>query len=100
MDKSNVMQLVTVTYTTDTLGQKVPAESNRTVFCNLASVTQSEWYEAGRAGLKAEYRATIFAADYNGETIAILNNVRYGIYRTYMSGGDDIELYLERRAGA
>lgn len=99
MDKSRVLTLIGVFYAPDAIGQLVPEEIRREVFCNLSSVSASEWFEAGRAGLKAEYRATIFAPDYGGETIAELDGVRYGIYRTYVGRDEALELYLERKAG-
>lgn len=41
----------------------------------------------------------MFAYDYAGETLAELDGVRYGIYRTYLGKNETIELYLERKAG-
>lgn len=99
MDKSSVLKLISVTYTDDTIGQKVPTETTRNVFCSVESVTQSEWFNAGNAGLKAEYRAVMFAPEYKGEELCELNGVRYGIYRTYLTNNEEIELYLERKAG-
>ena len=37
--------------------------------------------------------------EYQGEEIAILNGARYGIYRTYSPNGEEMELYLEQKAG-
>lgn len=99
MDKSRALTLIGVTYTVDFIGQLIPHETRRDVFCNLSSVSASEWFEAGRAGLNAEHRATVFSYDYNGETIAELDGVRYGIYRTYLGRNETIELYMERKAG-
>lgn len=99
MDKSRVLILIAVAYTPDALGQLVPQETRREVFCSLSSVSASEWFEAGRAGLNAEHRAVMFAYDYGGEAIAELDGVRYGIYRTYLGKNETVELYLERKAG-
>ena len=99
MDKSRVLTLIGVFYQPDEIGQQVPTETRRDVFCNISSVSASEWFEAGRDGLKAEYRATMFVHDYGGEGIAELDGVRYGIYRTYLGRNESIELYLERKAG-
>lgn len=99
MDKSRVLTLIGVSYQPDSIGQLVPQETRRNVFCNISSVSASEWFEAGRAGLNAEHRATMFAYDYAGETLAELNGVRYGIYRTYLGKNETIELYMERKAG-
>ena len=99
MDKSRVLTLIGVSYQPDSIGQLVPQETRRNVFCNISSVSASEWFEAERSGLKPEYRATMFAPDYNGEELAELDGKRYGVYRTYQKRTDEIELYLERKAG-
>ena len=99
MDRSRVLTLIGVTYTVDEIGQQIPEEHPRDVFCNISSVSASEWFEGGRNGMNPEYRATMFAPDYNGEDVAELDGIRYGIYRTYLGKGETIELYLERKAG-
>ena len=99
MDRSKVLTLIEEAYKPDALGQLIPTETRRDVYCNLSSVSASEWFDAGRAGLNPEYRATMFVYDYNGERIAELDGVRYGIYRTYLAQNEFIELYLERKAG-
>ena len=99
MDRSNVLVLVSQTYQMDDIGQQVPVETTREVFCNIASISRAEWFDAGRSGLKPEYRATMFAYDYAGETYAELDGVRYSVYRTYLGSNETIELYLERKAG-
>ncbi|MDD6948829.1 MAG: hypothetical protein PUI75_07360 [Subdoligranulum sp.] len=99
MDRADVMQLITVTYTDDDINQKIPAETARNVFCNVASVSASEWFEAGRAGMQAALKVTMFAPDYQGEQIAVVGGIRYGVYRTYLTKNETLELYLERKAG-
>ena len=99
MDRSAVIKLITISYTADSIGQMIPTESETMRFCQLSSVSQSEWFEAGRNGLKAEYRAILNAEEYNGELIAEISGGRYGVYRTYRTKSDTIELYLERKAG-
>lgn len=99
MNKSTTVQLITTTYERDELGQPIPVETARTVFCNLGSITRAEWFEAGRNGMKPQYKLTMFRYDYQGEPVAVLAGKRYGIYRTYLGRGDTIELYLEEKAG-
>ena len=99
MDKSRVLTLIKTTYTVDSIGQQVPQETRRNVFCNISSVSASEFFDAGRAGLKPEYRATMFAPDYEREEIVEMDGVQYGVYRTYLGRNETIELYLERKAG-
>lgn len=99
MDRSNICELVSVSYTTDTIGQKVTNETLKHVFCNISSVNAVEFMEGSRNGLRPELRVSMFRYDYDGELTAIVNGVRYGVYRTYFAKNDMIDLYLERKAG-
>ena len=99
MDKSRVLTLIKTTYTVDKIGQQVPVETRRDAFCNVSSVSASELFDARKAGLKPEYRATMFAPDYEREEIVELDGMRYGVYRTYLGRNETIELYVERKAG-
>lgn len=99
MDRSRVLKLVGTSYTKDDIGQLVPQETARSVFCAVTSVSAQEFFDAGRAGLKPEWRVIMFAPDYHGEEIAELDEVRYSVYRTYAGRNETIELYLERKAG-
>lgn len=91
--------LVGLTYETDEIGQQIPIESRRTVFCSISSVSQAEINTAGQSGLSPEYRASVYREEYHGERIAELCGVRYGVYRTYLAKGEMVELYLERKVG-
>lgn len=99
MDRSTPLKLISYTYTTDSIGQKVAQDTSRMVYCNLRSVSRSEWMQAGQMGLKPSFQASMFAYDYNGEKEVELKGKRYGVYRTYFSANDIIELYLEEKAG-
>lgn len=99
MDRSRVLTLIETAYSVDSIGQMLPSETRRDVFCNISSISLAEQLAAGQAGLKPECRATMFVHDYHGEGIVELDGVRYGIYRTYLGRNETIELYLERKAG-
>ena len=100
MDRSELITLVSYPRTQDAKGvwrDGVPVEHN--VFCQVDSVTQSEFFAGGQNGLKPEYRFTMFFAEYNGERTVIYNGVAYSVYRVYHARTDVLELYVERRAG-
>lgn len=99
MDRSNVCTLIGETYAKDTIGQMIPTEVDSDVFCNVASVSQSEWFAGGQAGLKPELKLTMFAPDYAGQKLVEVNGIRYTIYRTYVRQDELLELYLERKTG-
>lgn len=100
MDRSNVLTLISQTFSQDDNGVTTATETPITVFCDVTSVSLSEWSEGGRIGLNPEYRFRVFLYDYHGEEVCEFNGVRYSIYRTYITRNDIIELYAERREGA
>ena len=83
------------------MGQRKPTEKSTTVFATLQSVSRAEWTSyssTGRSGLVPAYVALVFSGDYNGESVAEYEGVRYGIYRTYERDDEQVELYLEKKA--
>lgn len=99
MVRSDVITLVAVTRTQNEYGQWVASESTKDVYCEVDSVSQSEFFEGGRNGLNPEYRFTMFFADYNNEPIVEYKGLRYAVYRTYLNKNDKLELYVERKGG-
>ena len=53
MNRDRIAYLINVTYTQDEIGQDVPVENKKKIFCNISSVSAAEWFEAGRNGLQA-----------------------------------------------
>lgn len=86
----------------DGIRRAVPAEP-RQIFAQIQSVTRSEFYQAGRAGYSPAFVFSVFAGDYNGESVIEYNGETYAVYRTYRKTGGDgsdyMELYAERQAG-
>lgn len=100
MDKSCTITLEAPKYKQDGFNQHVPdGVTTRDIFCNIKSITRAEWAAAANRGLKAACCVTVWADEYQGETVAILGDIRYGIYRTYQPNSEDMELYLEKKAG-
>ena len=96
---NDVLKLFTTTYTKDKYGVDIPTNTEREIFCNVQSVTRAEFFEAGRNGLNPDYVFTVFKGDYQNERTLEYNGLTYGVYRTYMTDDDYIELYVERKGG-
>ncbi len=94
----DVVSLVSVTTTYDELMQPIETRTERDVFANKRSVSQSEFFNAGQSGLKPQYVFDIRLIEYNSETELVYNGKTYTIYRTYEKG-ENIELYCEVRVG-
>lgn len=100
MDKSELIILEKPKYKRDELEQMVKdGVTHREIFCRVQNVKRSEWAAAAHNGKRAAYCVIVWADEYQGEEVAILNGVRYGIYRTYSPNGEEMELYLEQKAG-
>ena len=99
MDRSNVINLISTTKEQDENGVWRETTNRRMVFCNVSSVTASEFFEGGRNGLNPQFRMVMFFGDYQGETILEYNGATYAVCRTYQRGTDELELYVERKGG-
>lgn len=83
---------------------RTPIETERTVFCDVTSVTGTEDANARQNDMKPSARAAVHAEDYQGETLVQfagspqLAAGRYTVYRTYFKG-DAVELYLTMKKG-
>lgn len=96
---NDTLYLLTNTYTPNQYGVPVLTTTKNEVFCERASVSRSEFFEAGRNGLNPQFVFTVFKGDYQGETICEYDGQTYSIYRTYETDDDYIELYVERKGG-
>lgn len=95
---SDVIKLIKQAITTDKYQREVATETSTNVFCEVNSITQTEFYAAANTELNPEYRFNVFFGDYNGESIVEYQSTRYSVYRTYRNG-DYMELYVERKIG-
>ena len=99
MDRSEVLTLIGTTREQDEFGIWRETPTSRDVFCQVNSITRSEFFDAGRNGLNPEFMFSMFAGDYGGERVCEYRGQRYSIYRTYLGRNDVIELYAERKGG-
>lgn len=96
---TDVLTLISQTYTLDDYGNNVANETKFDVLCEVDSITQSEFYAAANTELSPEYRFRVFFGDYDGQSVVEYDGNRYEIYRTFRSG-DYMELYAERKVGS
>lgn len=94
-----IAYLIGKTITMNARKQEVETDTRTEIMALYESVSQSEFYKGGEAGLKPEFRLTTAIIDYSGEKEVELDGKRYGIYRTYEVDKDYIELYCERKGG-
>ena len=95
---SDVLTLISETFTADDYGNQVATETENEVFCEVYSPSQNEFFSAGREGHRPSFRFDVFFGDYNDEQLVEYDGKRYYIYRTYRRD-DTMELYAEMRVG-
>lgn len=94
-----VVELIVPTRTKNEIGcyTSDSPQSPRTVFCEIYSVSQNEFYSGAQKGLRPEYRVEMQAVNYQGERYVNYNNEKYQIIRTFHREEDDMmELYIGR----
>lgn len=81
------------------LSERLPWKSTE-VFCDVKSITQTEWFEAGRNGIQhPEFVFIINRNEYSGQRVVLYNGQLYGVYRTYAGKNENLELYVEAKGG-
>ena len=123
MNRNDVCILLKDSYETDSMGQRIAKTTPRMVYCEISSVTGTEWFSGSQNGIRPELRVTLFRYEYQGEETVniggcvdgseVTGGTNYNVYRTYWKrpelsvGGhitgpefDELELYLEKRAGS
>ena len=95
------VDLIEIVTEKDDLNQIVEkTRTTSTVFAEISSVSQTEFFNGGRLGLQPSLRAVVYDFEYNDEPIVGWNGKLYSVYRTfYVNGADRVELYLEERGG-
>lgn len=97
---TGVVYLIGKTYQKDENGVIRGTPKKTKVRADISGTTQSEFFEAGRAGLRAsDVTITIPARKYHGEEIVEYKGRRLAVYRTYPPAADLIELHCEEKGG-
>lgn len=97
MDNVIGVTLITHTYTSDTIGQRVPTDVEKTVIGYKSAIGGREFNDAGLRGIQAQFKVEVWTSEYNGAQVVKVSNVVYNVYRTYENNNGKTELYLEKR---
>lgn len=95
-----VIKLIKTTTEKDALGYTTEIETAREAFAHVRSVSRSEFFQAGKAGITPDFMFTVNAIEYEGEKRLEYDGAKYAIYRTYRGNYEDfIELYAQYVSG-
>lgn len=99
MDKMINITLISEDESVNEIGEVTKIEAERKIRGQISYVNSAEWFEAKRSDINSKWRVFVYDFEYKGEKIAVIDGVRYSIYRTYYVKGNKIELYLEEKGG-
>lgn len=94
------IDLISVSYTKDSIGQTQKTETKTTVFADETSVSRSEFFDAGLKGLKPSKVFNVWTTEYSGQETIEHSSIRYSVYRTYDNKDGKTELYCQVDKGA
>ena len=95
----SVCKLITRTFSNDDYGIQRETEVEKTVFCDVSSISASEFFDASQTGLKPDLRFILYFKEYSGEGLVKYKGEYFSVYRTYLRNRDYIELYTQRDVG-
>ncbi len=100
---NKTLELISATYTKDSIGQRIETPTYRKVYASYKSVPQSEFFAAGQTDIKPSACFLIRTGDYKGEKKlrypAGDSGKIYAIYRFYDTKSEMTEVYCEQRVG-
>ena len=99
MNQAEKISLISKSYTIDSIGVSVAAETKKSVYAIRSNINQSEFYEAGQQGLKPYGVYAVRITEYNGEDEIEVGTKRLTVYRTYTRADGRVELYATDRKG-
>jgi len=74
-----------------------PTVTERMVYCQVKSVSRSEFYQANMAGMNPEWVLKLSdIAEYQDEMILKFRGGKWKVLRTYMTGDGGLELTIQR----
>lgn len=91
--------LVKKTYIPDAIGNEIEATIERVVFCEVKSISRTEFYQAAQANLKPRAAFIIYGFEYDNEDTVIYNGIKYKVIKSYKINENDLELTCEKVIG-
>ena len=92
---NDIIELISFKNEVNQVGNTIKSKTYKRIFANKKSITQNEFYQAERVGLKPQLRFEVYSIEYGNELLAKYKEVEYKIIRTYKTSADKIELILD-----
>lgn len=86
-------------YTEDEIGQRVPVQKKKKVFCCRIPVTRNEFYKARQNDIEVSEMLVVHPYEYSGEKTVIFRGKELDVIRTYEKNQEECELTCTERIG-
>lgn len=83
---SDKINLITLTSTTNAVGNSITSQTKKEIFADKKSIRQSEFYQAQQTGLRPELMFNVYTEEYSNQELLEYNNIEYTIIRAYEKG--------------
>lgn len=94
MEYTELLTLISQTETTDSIGNIINNETQKTIYAKKNKVGSKEFYNAMAVGMTPTAELQIKLSNYNNEDEVIYNNKRYYVIRTVPINRMDIVLVI------
>jgi len=88
----DTVDLVSITYTENAMGDSIEIETSKTIYANKKSIRQSEFYQAAMTDLRPELMFEVRSEDYDNEPKLKFSEKKYDIIRAFSKNGEIVEL--------
>lgn len=98
MARNEIIELESITTTTDDAGDTVTETTWKEIFAEKKSIGASEFYQAHSEGLKPEFKFIIHPSEYNRKTDGPhikYDGEQFKIIRTYEVNQETLEITVE-----
>ena len=98
MAKNEIIELESITITTDDAGDSITVPMWKEIFAEKRSIGSSEFYQAHSEGLKPEFKFIIHPSEYNRKTDGPhiqYDGEQFKIIRTYEKDSENLEITVE-----
>lgn len=101
MDYKEVVYLISITTTKDSIGNIIETQTERKVYAKAVSIGSKEFYNATAVGLTPSVELQLRASEYNNEKLVKFNNKIYSIIRSTIKykKREDVVLVLSEKSG-
>lgn len=90
-----VIKLISITYTTNGIGDPIETKVTKTVFADKRPIRQSEHYQAMALGIRPELMFVVRTVEYDNQIKLEYDGKEYNIIRVYDKDGEHMELICQ-----